>query len=566
MNTTTCSRVEISPNVSRSACASPTVPGRQARREDLDEGPAQPGGDRPREGRLAGAGGPEEQQAVRWLHAVVARSLGVGERGDDPVLDEHLLLAHPGELAPQVTRQDPATELGELAGLSRPEALLLLVVRDRGLPLIPRGREALGDELLVRQDVGDLAGVLLHEQPFEVLEDGAGDALPATGRVDGDAHDPCPLAVGGRQGGPDEPPVAHGHDGRLVVGERGHALGQAEHRQLLVLGLVPQMDDGLQVVVVELAGHDPGGRHRAHLVAGGSPGGGPPAESGDAGRRLRKRRRGQGVARTLPGGTGARAVCAAARSRVPSAHRRQAVRLRRASHGSGVRPEREQQPAEHGGGRGHQRLRLGQLTGEPARDLGVEPGVAGAQDPPPRTTGTTCSARPSRSSAALAMTATSSACRRRSPCATASPPRRQPARRAPGQRAGEVDAAVVQRPRYTSATLPRPTAAARRRGAACSARARRRPGRGPDRRLRQPGAAAPVAGDPAEREERARSPSADGRRVDAGAADDDRGVGASVPARSSAKRSLSTTQARAPRAVRRGAPVSSATSSGRSRP
>src|SRR3954452_2637736 len=262
----------------------------QARREDLDERPAEPRRDRLGERRLAGSGRTEEDDRARRDDAVLLRGVGVLERKDDPPLDDLLLVLHPGERRPEVARQHAPAELLEAPDLLRLQRHDALEVREAALLVAAvverlQPRLSLGEQ---RRQAMDAPG---QKPLLELGEHHAAEPAPAPVVGEREQHHPAAIAADPRRRRADDD-LADRHDDRAaLVAERAEDLGEAVDRPALPAArLLPDADDLVEVVLVEVA--DPRGRHRASLPRARSRVSRPAAPRGapSAGPRGRRRR------------------------------------------------------------------------------------------------------------------------------------------------------------------------------------------------------------------------------------------------------------------------------------
>ncbi len=136
------------------------------------------------------------------------------------------------------------------------ERLGLLEVGDGGLPGVAGVEEAFAEQVLLGQDVGDASDAGGDEPPFQLDEEGAGQAPAAPAGGDGDAHDPGALAGDAGEGGADRDALVDGDDAGLPAGQCADALGEREDGLLAEFGRgVDQVDHrgeiALAVVVDE---------------------------------------------------------------------------------------------------------------------------------------------------------------------------------------------------------------------------------------------------------------------------------------------------------------------------
>jgi hypothetical protein len=82
----------------------------QTGRENLHERPLQAGRDGLREGGFAGTGWSEQHHCPRRNHTVFVSEIGLGQRQDQPPLQQFLLVVHAGDVLPEVPGQNPAAQ------------------------------------------------------------------------------------------------------------------------------------------------------------------------------------------------------------------------------------------------------------------------------------------------------------------------------------------------------------------------------------------------------------------------------------------------------------------------
>ena len=220
---------------------------REAGREDLDERPLQPGCDGLGKGRLAGAGRTKQHDRARRVHAELLGQCGVGQRQDEPTLEQFLLGLHSRDGSPQVARQDAPAEIAN-------DRHLALLHRD--LPLeIAQVRAVLEPGLGERTELALLAG---HEdgefgQPLgghALLESGehrACDALATHGRGDREEDDPTLVVSSAGDSGAQHLLTVH-RDDRVILLARRQYLGECVDRlDPLDSHLVPQAKDRIHI-------------------------------------------------------------------------------------------------------------------------------------------------------------------------------------------------------------------------------------------------------------------------------------------------------------------------------
>src|SRR5262249_44444405 len=98
---------------------------REPRREQLDEGPAEPARDGLGEARLAGTGRPEQHHRLGRRTSVLLSQIGLGKRQHYPPLDDLLLGLHARHRLPEAMRHHLPAERGEQAGIGRPDVVEL---------------------------------------------------------------------------------------------------------------------------------------------------------------------------------------------------------------------------------------------------------------------------------------------------------------------------------------------------------------------------------------------------------------------------------------------------------
>ncbi|MCY1224824.1 hypothetical protein D9M72_370000 [compost metagenome] len=242
--------------------------GREPGREYFHERPFEPGRDRLRKRGLAGAGRAEEDDGARRHHAEFVRQVRLGQGKHQPAFQQFFLVAHAGNVFPEVAGEDAAAE--------QAQGLELLALHGDGAFEVAKvlledeaaAQEGLHPGFRLRHQRGQFVQPVRCHPVLDGGQQRGADPAAAVFGEGGQEDDPALVVRGASDGGAHHHIALHCHYGVVLfagcqdLGERidGLHVGGLER--------FPEVQDAVKVGRMEIP--DPPGGHERFSCGGSS--------------------------------------------------------------------------------------------------------------------------------------------------------------------------------------------------------------------------------------------------------------------------------------------------------